>query len=166
MSRTYARKHEPLKPGQVFARLTVLGFHGVKHVRIPHWNCRCSCGSLVVIGEYNLRYGHTTSCGCVKGVKRRTHGGSRTPEYGAYHHARERCNNPRVENYAEYGGRGIRFMFKSFEDFIAVLGPRPAGHTLDRVDNDGHYTPGNVRWATYSQQNANQRPRRTYATAS
>jgi hypothetical protein len=62
-----------------------------------------------------------------------------------------------VPNYTNYGGRGIQFLFDSFEQFYAEIGPRPAGLTLDRIHNDGHYEPGNVRWATRSEQNRNRR---------
>ena len=85
-------------------------------------------------------------------------------EWRAYYGARARCLNKNVPRYSDYGGRGIKFLFKSFEQFFAELGPRPArGYTVDREDNDGHYEPGNVRWATYSEQNKNQRPRKILA---
>lgn len=77
------------------------------------------------------------------------------PEYGAYRRAKERCNNPNDPMYHRYGGRGILFLFSSFEEFIGHIGPKPKGLTLDRIDNDGHYEAGNVRWATREQQNEN-----------
>ena len=83
---------------------------------------------------------------------------SKTPEYVAYRDAIQRCRSPRRRDYARYGGRGIEFHFDSFEQFYAELGPRPAGMSLDRINNNGHYEPSNVRWATPSQQRANQRP--------
>jgi hypothetical protein len=79
------------------------------------------------------------------------------PEYVAYRGAKQRCNNERNAAYKNYGGRGIKFLFESFAQFFAVLGPRPEGLTLDRIDNDGHYEPSNVRWADYSTQIRNQR---------
>jgi len=88
-------------------------------------------------------------------------GGIITTELKSYYHARERCNNPNVKNWADYGGRGIKFLFTSFEQFFAELGPKPKGMTLDRFpNNDGNYEPGNVRWATWEQQRANQRKQR------
>jgi hypothetical protein len=78
-------------------------------------------------------------------------------EYQAYHSAKNRCNNPRNPGYKYYGGRGIRFLFTSFEQFFAELGPRPPGLSLDRIDNDGNYEPGNARWAARSEQRRNQR---------
>lgn len=81
-------------------------------------------------------------------------------ERGSYHAARQRCVNRRDARYADYGGRGIEFRFKSFLEFFAVLGPRPAGLVLDRKDNEGHYEAGNVRWTTRSESQRNQRKRR------
>lgn len=100
---------------------------------------------------------------------RRTHGMSRgpdgkhTPEYKAWIHARRRCTTPHDPAYKHYGGRGIRVCdewMQSFAKFYDHIGPRPTEqHSLDRIDNDGHYEPGNVRWATKSEQAANQRDR-------
>src|SRR5207245_5618711 len=73
--------------------------------------------------------------------------------------ARKRCTNTKCIQYPYYGGRGIKFLFDSFEQFYAELGPRPKGLSLDRINNDGHYESGNVRWATWSEQMKNRRPR-------
>ena len=91
-------------------------------------------------------------------------GVTRTPEYQALKGARRRCNNQNDRSYKYYGGRGIEVRFRSFDEFLAEIGPRPSPeHTLDRIDNDGHYETGNVRWATRKEQRINQRPRRAYA---
>jgi hypothetical protein len=83
-----------------------------------------------------------------------------SPEYNSYSHAKDHCTNPNA-HWADYGGRGIQFLFTSFEQFFAELGPRPAGTTLDRFpNNDGNYEPGNVRWATREEQNQNRRSKR------
>jgi len=71
---------------------------------------------------------------------------SRTPEWDAYVHAQQRCNNPKNKDYKNYGGRGIKFLFTSFEQFFGELGKRPKGKSLDRKNNEGNYEPGNVRW--------------------
>jgi len=86
-----------------------------------------------------------------------THGLRRKKIYLSYHGAKQRCNNPNAPRYEDYGGRGIEFRFKSIVELFNYLGDRPEGLTLDRIDNDGHYEIGNVRWATYSEQNRNQR---------
>lgn len=86
----------------------------------------------------------------------KTHGMSGTPEYMAFQSARDRCRNPKNISYPRYGGRGIEFRFGSFEEWFNELGLRPDSDmnrmkyrwSVDRIDNDGHYEPGNVRWAT------------------
>jgi hypothetical protein len=85
------------------------------------------------------------------------HGMTGTPEHDCWLQARARCNNPHHASFHDYGGRGIEFRFESFEAFYAHLGPRPRGYTLERVDNDGHYELGNVRWATREDQQNNRR---------
>src|SRR5690606_6056327 len=90
------------------------------------------------------------------------HAMTRSPEYRAWQHMRERCSNPRVHNYHRYGGRGIKVCDRwanSFENFLADMGPRPSPeHSLDRYPNpDGDYEPGNCRWATPEQQTRNRR---------
>lgn len=84
-----------------------------------------------------------------------------TPERASYWAAKARCQCPTHHAYDLYGGRGIEFRFKSFQEFVEHLGPRPSlKHTLDRIDSNGHYEPGNVRWATWKQQGANKRSNR------
>lgn len=83
---------------------------------------------------------------------------ARTPEYKVYTQALYRCTNPKQAEYRHYGGRGIKFLFANFDEFIQVLGRRPTGMTLDRINNDGHYEAGNVRWVTQQVQTINRRP--------
>ena len=82
---------------------------------------------------------------------------SKTPEYRAYIDAKHRCTNPNSQRWYTHGGRGIKFLFNNFGEFFEAVGPRPEGMTLDRIDNDGHYEAGNLRWATPSQQCSNRR---------
>ena len=81
-----------------------------------------------------------------------------------YRWAKSRCTNKNVAQYKDYGGRGIKFLFKSFEEFLEELGPRPAGYSLDRINNDGNYEPGNLRWITTTIQNINQRVQKNNKT--
>lgn len=90
----------------------------------------------------------------------RIHGMSKTPEYHAWGSAKSRCHNLEDSSYGWYGARGITMCDEWRDDFLAFylwIGPRPEGRSLDRIDNDGNYEPGNVRWATDSQQRASQR---------
>jgi hypothetical protein len=85
-----------------------------------------------------------------------------TPEYEAYYSARNRCNSTNATKYLSYGGRGIKFKFVAFDEFFRAVGPRPSPqHSLDRIDNNGNYEVGNVRWSTYSTQRINSRVRRS-----
>jgi hypothetical protein len=71
----------------------------------------------------------------------------------------QRCTNPNAQGFEYYGGRGIKFLFSCFAEFYLDVGQRPTPeHSIDRINNDGHYEPGNVRWATRSMQNSNKRP--------
>jgi hypothetical protein len=91
----------------------------------------------------------------------KTHGMHAHPVYKLAHEAKRRCTVPSNPAYPRYGGRGIEWRFKDFSEFYAHIGPRPSSkHLLDRIDNDGHYEPGNVRWATPKQSLANRRPYR------
>ena len=91
-------------------------------------------------------------------------GFSKSAEYRAWSSMKQRCLNPRCSVYKNYGGRGITVCVRwqrDFLDFLDDLGPRPSPkHTLDRIDNDGNYQPGNVRWATYQEQESNRRNNR------
>ena len=155
--------------GLKFGRLTVRQFAGQDRHGNRLWLCDCACGGTVTVIKGSLSSGRTRSCGCLQRefiVRRNTtHGLSDTPEYRAWRDMLSRCENPNTRYYELYGGRGISVCDRwrgSFEMFYADMGPRPSPrHSIDRIDNDGDYEPGNCRWATWTEQNANKRPRYT-----
>ena len=144
--------------GQNFHYLKVLGFAGVNKHRAAEWLCECKCGTVKVISSQTLIKGHTKSCGCynLERLRQGTHGLSSTQEYTSYTLAKGRCENPNHHKYEKYGGRGIEFRFNSFEEFLDEVGNKPSPiHSIDRIDNNGHYEIGNVKWSTKSEQSRN-----------
>lgn len=161
-----------------FGRLVVEGIVEVRayppppaKCRSTHvvWLCKCDCGNITKVTSGRLRNGQTMSCGCLNAIltqhRSTTHGhGGRnaSPEYRSWCHLIDRCENPNSEDYANYGGRGIRVCERwrnSFEAFLEDMGERPSPkHSIDREDVNGHYEKSNCRWATASQQSRNRRP--------
>lgn len=154
-----------------YSALTILadaGNHPLKTGRLERKVlCQCDCGAEAEVWVSCIATGNTKSCGCLRvnmgRQKNLRHGMAKTPEYRAWNHMLARCNNPRVERYPIYGGRGIRVADEwqgegGFDRFYAHIGPRPSPeHSVDRIDTNGNYEPGNVRWADLGQQAANRR---------
>ncbi len=149
--------------GERHGKLLVIGFAGIAPKGKTMWHCLCDCGNGRTYDRRDLVQTTLVSCGChriQKSKERVKHGecvdGKISPEYRIYQGAKERCNNPRARNYKTWGGRGIQFLFQSFEEFLNHVGRRPTkDHSLDRIDNNGHYAPNNVRWATTKEQAQN-----------
>lgn len=172
-----------MAPGQRFGRLVTLRRAPDKVLSsgrvLPAWICQCDCGNETTVLAMFLPKGHTQSCGCLKvetaGRSARTHGATGTPEFRIWSVMIQRCHKVYSKVFEYYGGRGIgvcdRWRYgedgkSGFECFIADIGYRPDPSLwIDRINNDGNYEPGNVRWATPSEQARNQRKRRTRPNA-
>lgn len=147
---------------QQFGRLTAIEYVGERR-----WRCKCDCGGETLAVSRNLLNGNTKSCGCIQRERasetHKTHGMTLTSEYRIWRTMKARCLNEKNANYSRYGGRGIKVCdrwLESFENFLADMGEKPEGLSLDRIDVDGDYTPKNCRWATVGEQATNRRNNR------
>lgn len=153
--------------GQRYGQLTVLELAGVLRKQRA-WRCKCICGCEITLPGAYLRTGDTKSCGCLRRDYQLngsvTHGHNRnnkpSPTYNTWRAMKERCRLPSHPQYKNYGGRGVSVCERwavNFRAFLADMGERPAGCTLDRVNPDGNYEPSNCRWATPAEQTRNRR---------
>jgi hypothetical protein len=187
MPRGRQRQYPLPQPGDISERWTVMQevplppqWKGTYRKRFHWYECQCTCGTIKTLPHPTLQPGANTSksCGCLQrevarklGMQKATHhetshGGipKKSKEYRAWRHMKSRCLNPNVERYPCYGGRGIDIhplWLKSFERFLADIGRAPTPqHSLGRIDNNGPYAPGNVRWETPKEQQRNSRHNR------
>lgn len=154
--------------GNRFGRYLVIGYAGKPDGRIHRWLCRCDCGTERTVVRGSLINGDSRSCGCAKPEATRVaatrHGhagrGRETGTWRSWRSAVYRCHDPKSISYPRYGAVGIfvcdvwRY---SFETFLADMGERPAGTSIERIKSDRGYEPGNCRWATSKEQGRNQR---------
>lgn len=154
--------------GRSFSRLTVISFAESRKSKAL-WNCLCQCGRLTIVVSGNLNSGVTKSCGCLQkerssiatialNISKGRRSALRTKTNRSYAAAKDRCTNPKNNQWKNYGGRGIEFRFSSFAEFIADVGECPSRNmSIDRKETNGHYEAGNLKWSTAVEQTRGRR---------
>lgn len=148
--------------GQKYHRLTVISFHSGNPVK---WNCRCECGKNKIVSPDNLKSGAVKSCGCLfqefldRITAERLARIKYKPTKSTWQNMKNRCKNPNVPAYQDYGARGIKVCerWMSFDNFLQDMGIKPNGLSIERIDNSKGYEPGNCKWATTYEQSNNKR---------
>lgn len=151
--------------GKIYSRLTVIKKYGLRKNGVAIWECKCECGNISRVNGSQLKSGRIKSCGCHR-INRMSklnlgHGLRGHYIYNIWRSIKKRCYDPKHKSYKDYGGRGIIMDSEWIDDveaFFKHIGEKPTSkHQVDRKNNDGNYVPGNVRWATATQQARNRR---------